>query len=173
MAVAYMMFIRELRRNGGGTAATAENRQQPPNFFSSISRWIKHFWIIWAQLIFFKQFTLTFALNTCEFFGWIVKYLKYYKCQIQKCKGNFFEKKKIASNDSKLSNSARNGKKKFGGRWRFCGGSGDFAAVSSQFLNKHHKSNCYTKAHCFNSFFGWVPALVLMVSKSGTSAPPL
>ncbi len=47
-----------------------------------------------------------------------------------------------------------------------------FAAVSSQFLNKHHKSNCHTKAHCCNSFSGWVPALVLMVSKSGTSAPP-
>ena len=52
------------------------------------------------------------------------------------------------------------------------GGSGNFAAVFSQFLNKHHKSNCHTKAHCFNSFFGWVPALVLMVSKSGIFAPP-
>ena len=38
------------------------------------------------------------------------------------------------------------------------GGSGDFAAVSSQFLNKHHKSNCHTKAHCYNSF-GWVNML--------------
>ncbi len=47
---------------------------------------------------------------------------------------------------------------------------GGFAAVSSQFLNKHHKSNCHTKAHCCNSFLCWVPALVLMVSKSGTSA---
>ncbi len=33
MAVAFMMFILELRRNGGETAATAENRNQPPNFF--------------------------------------------------------------------------------------------------------------------------------------------
>ena len=39
-------------------------------------------------------------------------------------------------------------------------------------LNKHHKSSFHTKAHCCSSFFGWVPALVLMVSKSGTSAPP-
>ena len=43
-----------------------------------------------------------------------------------------------------MSNSARNDKKNFGG-------SGGFAAVSSQFLAE----------------------LVLMVSKSGTSAPPL
>ena len=31
----------------------------------------------------------------------------------------FVEKNKMASNDSKMSNSARNGKKKFGSRWRF------------------------------------------------------
>ena len=53
------------------------------------------------------------------------------------------------------------------------GGSSGSATVCSQFLNKHHKGNCHTKAHCCNSFFGWVPALVLMVSKSGTSASPL
>ena len=34
------------------------------------------------------------------------------------------------------------------------GGSGGFAAVFSQFLHKHHKSNCHTKAHSCNSFFG-------------------
>ncbi len=50
--------------------------------------------------------------------------MKYYKCQIQKCKGNFFEKKKIASNDSKLSNSARNGKKN-------SAADGGFAAVAA------------------------------------------
>ncbi len=33
MAVAFMMFIKELRRNGGETAATAENGHQVPNFF--------------------------------------------------------------------------------------------------------------------------------------------
>ena len=33
MAVAFMMFIKELRRNGGETAATAENRNQLQNFF--------------------------------------------------------------------------------------------------------------------------------------------
>ena len=32
MAVASMMFIKELRRNGGVTAATAENRHLPPIF---------------------------------------------------------------------------------------------------------------------------------------------
>ncbi len=32
MAVAFMMFIKELRINGGKTAATTENRYQPPNF---------------------------------------------------------------------------------------------------------------------------------------------
>ncbi len=35
MAVAFMMFIKELWRNGSKTAATADNRHQPPNFFLS------------------------------------------------------------------------------------------------------------------------------------------
>ena len=34
-------------------------------------------------------------------------------------KGFFFGKKKLVSNDSELSNSARNSKKNFGGKWRF------------------------------------------------------
>ncbi len=38
MAVAFMMFIKELRRNGAETAATAKNSHQPPNFFFAISR---------------------------------------------------------------------------------------------------------------------------------------
>ncbi len=121
---------------------------------------------------FFQKIILTFALNTCDFFGWIVKYLKYYKCQMKNVRVIFLKKNKLGSNDSEMYNSARNGKKKI---WRLMavfGGSGGFAAVSSQFQNKHRKSNCHTKAHCCNSFFGWVPALVLMVSKSGTSAPP-
>ena len=84
----------------------------------------------------------------------------------------FWRKKKFGSNDSEMYNSARNGKKKIRRLMAVFGGSGGFAAVSSQFQNKHHKSNCHTKAHSCNSFFGWVPALVLMVSKSGTSAPP-
>ncbi len=33
LEVASMMFIEELRRNGGETAATAGNRHLPPNFF--------------------------------------------------------------------------------------------------------------------------------------------
>ena len=146
MAVAFMMFIKELRRNGGETAATAKNRHLPPNFFFAISRWITYFWIIWAQLFFFKKFSLTFALNTCDF--WLNG--KIFKCQmIQKC----LIQREIAKKNLRQMTV-------FGG----CGG---FAAVSSHFLNKHHKNNYHTKAQCCNSFFGWV----LMVSKSGTSAP--
>ena len=33
IAVAFIKFIMELRRNGGQTAATAENRHLPPIFF--------------------------------------------------------------------------------------------------------------------------------------------
>ena len=33
MAVAFMMFIKELRRNGGETAASAKNCHLPPIFF--------------------------------------------------------------------------------------------------------------------------------------------
>ncbi len=49
---------------------------------------------------------------------------------MQKCWGHFFEEKNMASNDTKMSNSARNGEKKFGGRWRFSG----VAAVLPPFL---------------------------------------
>ena len=41
-----------------------------------------------------------------------------------------FKKNKLGSNDSEMYNSARNGKKKFGGRWRFSA----VATVSSPFL---------------------------------------
>ena len=44
-----------------------------------------------------------------------VKYLKYYKCQMQKL---VIKKNKMGSNDLRISNSARNGKT-FGGRWLF------------------------------------------------------
>ena len=65
MAVAFMMIIKELRRNGG---ETAENRHLPPNFFC-------HF----AELDILESFQAIF----------------------------FFKKKKLVSNDSELSNSAR------------------------------------------------------------------
>ena len=52
----------------------------------------------------------------------------------------------------------------------FFGVVGGTAAVSSQYFNKQHKSNCYTKSHSCNSFIGRVPTLVL---KSGTCSPPL
>ena len=66
---------------------------------------------------------------------------------------NFLKKNKLGSNNSEMYNSVRNGKKNRRQMAVF-GGSGGFAAVSSQFLNKHHKSNCHTKAHCCYSFFG-------------------
>ncbi len=79
---------------------------------------------------------------------YLVKYLKYYKCQMKNVRVFFSKKNKRASNVSKMSNSARNDKK------NFLVADGGFAAVSTQFQNKHHESNCHTKAHCCNSFFG-------------------
>ncbi len=49
-----------------------------------------------------------------------------------KSKGIFFGKKKLVSNDSELSNSARNGKKKIWRQMAIFGGRGGTAAV---FLN--------------------------------------
>ncbi len=49
------------------------------------------------------------------------------------------------------------------------GGSSVYAAVTSQFLYKHHKSNCYSKSHCFSSYF---LQSFCVVFKSGTSPPP-
>ncbi len=43
IAVAFVKNNRELRRKGGGTAATAENRRLPPKFFFAISRRIRQF----------------------------------------------------------------------------------------------------------------------------------
>ena len=43
--LAWQFGFKELWRNGGETA----------EFFFAISRWIIHFWIIWAQLIFFSK----------------------------------------------------------------------------------------------------------------------
>ena len=82
MAVAFMMFILELRRNGGETAATAENRHQPPNFFLPFLAELYISESFEPNFFLLKIFTLKFAL-----------------------------------------------KKKFGGRWRFFGGSGNFGAV--------------------------------------------
>ena len=56
------------------TVKKRRNRQKPPSpaVFFAISRWIGHFRI---------------------FLKFLVRYLKYYKCQMQKCWGNFFEQK--------------------------------------------------------------------------------
>ena len=62
MAVAFMMFILELRRNGGETAATAENRHQPPNFFLSFLVELDIFETFEAILFLFKKITLTFFI---------------------------------------------------------------------------------------------------------------
>ncbi len=78
MAVAFMMFILELRRNGGETAATAENRRQPPNFFLPFLAELYISELFEPNLFFSKKkIILTFALNTCDFFGYIVRYLEY------------------------------------------------------------------------------------------------
>ena len=69
MAVAFMMFIKELRRNGGETAATAENRHLPPNFFLPFLAELYISELFEPNLFFSKKITLTFALNTCDFFG--------------------------------------------------------------------------------------------------------
>ena len=50
-----------------------------------------------------------------------------------KSKGIFFKKKKLVSNDSELSNSARNGKKKIRRQTAVFGGSCGTAAVFSVF----------------------------------------
>ncbi len=61
IAVAFIVFIKELRRNGGETAATAENRQ----FFLHFSlnyTFLNHL----RQTYFFQKNFLTFALSTCD-----------------------------------------------------------------------------------------------------------
>ena len=143
-------------------------RRKLPNFFFAISRWIIHFWIICAQLFFLQKITLTFALNTCNIS--IILLFNQKKSQVFtvqcKCLGKFFEKKiswgQIIQKCIIQREMAKNNSSADGG----------FAAVSSEFLNKHHKSNYYTKAHCCYSYFGWVPALFLIVWKSGNAPPP-
>ncbi len=62
MAVAFMMFIKELRRNGD---ETVENRHQPPNYFLPFLDEIYISELFELNLIFFKKFTQTFALSSC------------------------------------------------------------------------------------------------------------
>ena len=51
------------------------------------------------------------------------------KCQMQKLRDFFSQKNKLVSNDSELSNSARNGKKIFWRQMAIFGGRGGTAAV--------------------------------------------
>ena len=60
MAVALMMIIKELRRNGGETAATAENRHLPPNFFLPFLAELDILESFEAILFFFQKITPTF-----------------------------------------------------------------------------------------------------------------
>ena len=73
---------------------------------------------------------------------------------MQKCWGNIFEKKIRWPQMIPKCLIQREMAKKIHLEMAVFGGSDGFAAVSSQFLNKHHKSNCHTKAHCSNLFFG-------------------
>ncbi len=69
------------------------------------------------------------------------KIAKNYKVSNTKTNRKFFQKKKLVSDDSKLSNSARNAKKNFGGKMADFGGSCGSAAVFFQFY--HQKCACY------------------------------
>ncbi len=62
--------------------------------------------------------------------------------------------------------SARNGKNKTRRQMAVFGGSG----ISTSVLFTVFLRNCHAKSQCFESFFGWVPALVL---KNATSPSPL
>ena len=55
MAVAFMMFIKELRRNGSGFAATAENRFLPPIFFLPFLAELDILGLNLGHLIFFSK----------------------------------------------------------------------------------------------------------------------
>ncbi len=49
IAVAFVNNNMELWRNGGGTAANAENRRLSLKFVFAISRQIRQLWIIWDK----------------------------------------------------------------------------------------------------------------------------
>ncbi len=128
MAVAFMMF-KELRRNGGETAATAKNRYLPPNIFSPFLAELEILKSFEAILFFFKKITPTFLQLTL-----IIFQISYYSTKkSHEFSANvrviFFGKKKLGSNNLEMYKSARNGKK-IGGIWRFSA----VEAVSPPFL---------------------------------------
>ncbi len=63
MAGAFMQFIKELRRNGGETAATTENRHLPPNIFLPLLAELYISELFEPNIFFSKKITLTFALK--------------------------------------------------------------------------------------------------------------
>ena len=109
---------------------TAENRHFPPNFFFAISRWIIHFWIIWAQLIFFqKNYNNIFHLTLVIFqiFYYSTKKITSFQC---KCKVIFWKKISWSQMIQKCIIQREMAKKNFGGWWRFSA----VAVVSPPFL---------------------------------------
>ncbi len=68
MAVAFMMFIKELRRNGG---QIRRYRRKPPNAAEFFLPFLAELYIselFEPNLFLSKKNTLTFALKTCDFF---------------------------------------------------------------------------------------------------------
>ena len=61
MAFAFMMYNKELWRNGSGIAATTEYCSQPPNFFCNLLPNFT-FLIIWDQLIWILYFYYLLAI---------------------------------------------------------------------------------------------------------------
>ena len=70
-----------------------------------------------GKKIFFLPFLAELDISEQLIFKSKIRILK--KVSNAKSKGIFFQKKKLFSNDSEMSNSARNGKKNVGGKWRF------------------------------------------------------
>ncbi len=100
MAVAFMMFILELRRNGGETVISRQN------FFLSFLAELDIYKTFEAILFFFNIFHLTLVIF--QIFYYSTKKITSVQC---KCEDNFWKKNKLGSNDSEMYNSARNGKK--------------------------------------------------------------
>ncbi len=102
MEVAFMMFVKELRRNGG---ETVEIRR----FFCHFSlnyTFLNHLRPLYFLL---KKITQIFLHLTLVIFQ--ISYYSTKKITSVQCK--FFEKKnKLGSNNREIYNSARNGKKK-------------------------------------------------------------
>ena len=139
------MYVKEFWRNGGGTA---ENCYLPPKCFLP-------FLTDWDIFESFETNLLLF------FFAFVTIQLNWSQVSITNVRLIFWRN----VNGSQIF-------RKWPTRLHMVvfGGSGCFAAVSSQSLNTHQKSNCHSKYQCFNSLFGLIPALFL---RSCNTTPPL